>query len=247
MTKRKLILIQIISLFIIVALAFAFIYDFSTRRIFDTDYLLVTIIFSFFLLLIGFGSAFIISSLIKGEYIKSFFQDFLKWTIPISLFLGLYILYDWQMGIKYRYREDNLAHNEKYKNFYEDSRDENIKLVIEKVENQLDNKGDYRIVRMRVLEKDTIINERHSSYYDIHQIYYIGRRNYKNNTYFARHIVLNKNINELNFNTPISSSSIIEKVSAIDTLVKRMMTNQTMEDITKVSVNLLEDVIKLKE
>ena len=247
MTKRKLILIQIVSLFIAIAIAFAFIDDFSIRRIFDFYFLLVTIIFSIFLLFIGFISAIIISSLIKGQYIKSYFQDFFKWTIPISLLLGLYILYDWQMGIKYRYREYNLEHNEEYKNFYQDSRDENIKLVIKQMENQIDNKGDYRIVRMRVLERDTFINDRHSLYYDIHQIYYIGRKNYNNNTYFARHIVANKKINELNFNTPISSSSINEQVSAIDTLVKRMMTNQSMQSIEKVSLNLAEDVIKLKE
>lgn len=236
-----------IATYLIIDVAIIYDSNYSLETFSESDTYLVLTLVPLFFIFIAFAFSLIVSSLIKGQLIKIFFQRFLIVSLIPSLFLGLYFIFSRGTDDKYAYRYYNKEHNEKYKIFYNDSRDENIDLAIKALEKSTTENGELRIKRMRVIEKDTIQNGVTKKYYDIHQIYCLGRDCYPNNTFAARYIIFDKKITELFHNKTIEVGIGYNENKICDSLLELTLTNQTKDSIIQNTENLIIDVVKFKE
>jgi len=209
------------------------------------DYMLPLFI-SASILLLTLVIAVVVSSLIKGQFVKPFFLKYFFWTNIIVLVSGHYMLFSDYYDKLNAYKKENIEHNENYKKFYGDGRDSMVTFAINAIEQKQKEIGDYRIYRMRVIEKDTSINNEPSKFYDIHQFYNIKYQNLKN-AYMARHLVIGNQLYEI-FDKPYfaDSTGFTEKI-IYDSLTKKTLTDKSLDEITSVSKDFATDVVKLKE
>jgi hypothetical protein len=207
---------------------------------------------TFFITILIFISAATISvlatSIIKGELVKKTFQTLFLWTSII--FLAVFLFNDFSNYFKQtnNYKTENINHNNYYKSFYGDKRDEFVKQVIQRIEIKQKEIGDYKIFRIRVIERDTLLDNKTLKYYDIHQIYFIGE--YKDDfyKYVSRHIILDDNkIVEL-YDKPFLKDETGKKELEECEFLEKKMFNEHSLDSTKYMFNEYGiDLIKLKE
>lgn len=193
MKRSYKLLIIIISIFVLSAFRF---YKFEEYETFwDWNVILLPLIF---LIIPAFIIAFFVSSLLRNQFEKTYFIKISIVTNAAALAFAIcYIIISYYKNVDFK-NNDNIVHNNNYKNFYGDSRDTFVTLAINAVEQKQKNKNDYKIYRMRVLERDTFINDKALKYYDVNQIYILGKNRNDSNTYVSRQIVYdNKKLQEI--------------------------------------------------
>jgi hypothetical protein len=247
MTLQKKLIVSLIATFLIIDFAIIYHNNYSLDSLSERDTYIVLTLIPLFFIFISFAFSVLVSSLIKGQLIKIYFLKFFLITLIPSLLFGLYYVFNGGFNNKNAYRIFNKEHNEKYKIFYNDSRDENINLAIRALENSTTDNGELRIKRMRVIEKDTIENGVNKKFYDIHQIYCLGRNSYINNTFASRYLIIDKKVTELFYNESIKLGIGYNENKICDSLLKLTLTNQTKDSIIQNSENNILDVVKLKK
>ena len=247
MTLQKRIKLLVIFIFVIIDIAIIYEDGYTLNDIFDWEIYLRLILIPSFFIFIPVVFSLLISSIIKGQLIRKNFQQILLWALIPSLVWGLSFIFNRGNQQYIDYQESNILHNENYKNFYNDDRDKNVVLAIEAIENKFSEKGEYKIKRMRVVELDTMIEGISKKFYDIHQIYCLGKECDENNTFAARHIILDNYINELYYNESIKNRIGSLENTICDSLMKKTLTNQIIDSLKMNTENFILDIVKLKE
>ncbi len=239
MKRLKKILLIIVVTFLLVTIISNIAYDFNYVRFF---------IFPIFLTFISTVSSVVISSLIKGQFIRSYFNKFFLYCHSCVLVIWFaYVITIYNENKNY-WKIDNLEHNNNYKQFYGDSRDSNVIVSINSIENKFADKSVYRIYRIRVIEKDTFLNEKFSKFYDIHQIYFTDKFHYDTTTYVSRHLVSENKILKVVYDKPFLKDLTGRIELAIcEEQIKEMFKDKTLDSLQKSITDFSLDIIKLTQ
>ena len=245
--RDKFIILTILTLGLI-SIIHGILYNFNLSNYISSENLFRTIFVATLIYISAATLAVLVTSIIKGELVKKTFQTLFFWTSII--FFAVFIFNDFSNYYKQinNYKTENIIHNNFYKSFYGDKRDEFVKQAIHRIESKQKEMGDYKIFRMRVIERDTLLDNKNLKYYDIHQIYFIGEYSDDFFKYVSRHIILDNNKLVELYDKPFFQDETGKKEhEECEFLENKMFTNNSFDSIKYIVNEYGIDLIKLKE